>query len=259
MSDEVPSMAPIGVERGQCELARAPRMRRIDGRPRERGVERRHDALAHLARRFARESHGDDLFRPFDPSQQREETLDQELGLSRSGGRLHETRSPGLERALPCAAASATRSAAARGSSGIAVLRVAIDRHYADPAQRLQTDTACRSRAHRAAQPQRHLREPPPPIASSVWRQRLSTARQSASPTVFDGRRLGQPWPGVAIRRETYGLHFTRPQLRVRDGADRLRETRNHAARANRARAGAPARDHRTTWPAPRPFRSCNR
>ncbi len=100
MEDELPAVASIGVERGACERARAPLVCRRRFRFPLRLRERSHDALAHLPRRLAGERHRHDLFRTLDARQEREEALDQELGLPRSGRRLDEERSTRIERAL---------------------------------------------------------------------------------------------------------------------------------------------------------------
>ena len=216
-------------------------VRRIDGRLRERVVERPHDALAHLARGLARERHRDDLLRALDPRQQREDSAG-------SGARSFPIRrAPGPEtsgrrraRAPAPARPAATNAARDGRASGIAVLAVGIACQRADPAQRLQAaspaglDHVARGdRGVAFAHLRRHRFERSAPA-------RLRPPRQSASPGAAARQGSDSSRPGSAVGRQADGLHFARAQLRIGERTYRPRDVEFLLRRASRGRAAAP-------------------
>ena len=240
-------MPPIGIERRERELACALLMRRSDGRPREGLVERPDDALAHLPRRLARERHRDDLLGALDPRQERQEALDQKLGLPRARGGLDQKRAAGIERALARRAVLREQrggrgapAVAALAGSAIAGLAV----RSAVPLRRSCTTVAGRSagtsRRRRAARPRRGPRAPPPPSrracgASALRRRANRQARAAAArrvrPAVATLRRLPPvPPPSSPLAATAHRRAHAPAALR-----------RKPAARASRARAAAPA------------------
>jgi hypothetical protein len=100
MVRELPAGSRVLFERGKRELARSRLVRRVDRSPRLSCGQRTDDPLAHLARGLAGERHRDDPLGPVDAGEQREEALDQELGLPRACGRLDEERPADVEHAL---------------------------------------------------------------------------------------------------------------------------------------------------------------
>jgi hypothetical protein len=69
---------------------------------RRRARERIEHAAAHFGRGFARERDGDDLLGLLHAREQREVTLDQQLGLARAGRGLHDERARDVERRRAC-------------------------------------------------------------------------------------------------------------------------------------------------------------
>ena len=76
-------------------------MRRFGGRASGCLQQVLEDPAAHLRGGLTRESNREYLFRRFDPGQQSEKTLAQQLGLAGACGRLDDKRVPQIQRLLP--------------------------------------------------------------------------------------------------------------------------------------------------------------
>jgi len=88
------ALCAIAHERGACEVPGAGFVGRFGTRLVARGAQRIEYPEPHLGRGLDRERDGGDLLGAVHAVQQREETLDEELGLPGTGGRLHDLRQP---------------------------------------------------------------------------------------------------------------------------------------------------------------------